>query len=255
MGERPLYMMHQQIEDQEIIERYARNQLAPEERRAFEEHFFSCEECFEKLQATERFIAGVRDASARGMLDSRIVGTASTRMWRACMLPTLAASSCAAVAFAALTGWLFFFQLPRIRQQLNQSSAEVRVQQETLAALQRQIASAVQVEANVPLVMLQATRDVEASTNDVVVPADAQHVLLWVEVPAGRFRDFSLQVDTADNRAVEKLEKLRRNSYGALAVSLPTQVLQPGEYRIRLTGQEPSPASLLGEYRVRIRRP
>src|SRR2546425_32094 len=161
MGERPLYMMHQQIEDQEIIERYARNQLAPEERLAFEEHFFSCEECFEKLQTTERFIAGVRDASGRGMLNSGIAGTAPARMWRAWMLPTLAASSCAAVVFAALTGWLFFFQLPRLHQQLEQTSAQVRAQQETLAALQKQIAFAVQVEANVPLVMLQATRDVQ----------------------------------------------------------------------------------------------
>ncbi len=62
--------MHRQIEEEEIVERYARNQLAPEEREAFEEHFFTCDECFEKLQATERFIAGVRNATARGLLGS-----------------------------------------------------------------------------------------------------------------------------------------------------------------------------------------
>jgi len=246
--------MHQQIEEQEIIERYARNQLAPEERRAFEEHFFSCEECFEKLQATERFIAGVRDASARGMLNSGIAGTAPARMWRAWTLPTLAASSCAAVAFAAMAGWVYFFQMTRLRQELTQTSADLHAQQEARAALEKQTAIS-QVETNIPLVMLQATRDVQTSPNEGVRSSGAQRLLLCVEVPAGRFRDFSLQVDTADNRAVEKLENLRRNSYGALAVSLPTQVLQPGEYRIRLTGQEPSPASLLGEYRIRIRRP
>ena len=254
MGERPLYMMHQQIEDQEIIERYARNQLAPEERRAFEEHFFSCEECFEKLQATERFIAGVRDAGARGMLNSGIAGTAPARTWRAWMLPTLAVSSCAAVAFAAMAGWVYFFQMPRLRQELTQTSSDLHAQQEARAALEKQTAIS-QVETNIPLVMLQATRDVQTSPSDVVLPASAQHLVLWVEVPATSFRSFRFQVDSLDNRPVATLENLKRNSYGALAVSLPTQVLQPGEYRIRLTGQEPSPASLLGEYRVRIRRP
>jgi len=61
-------MMHPQIEDQEIVERYVRNQLAEEERKAFEEHFFACDDCFEKLQATDRFVAGMRDAARRGLL-------------------------------------------------------------------------------------------------------------------------------------------------------------------------------------------
>ena len=53
-------MLHSQIENEEIIERYVRSQLTPEARRAFEEHFMGCDKCFEKLQTTERFIAGIR---------------------------------------------------------------------------------------------------------------------------------------------------------------------------------------------------
>lgn len=246
--------MHQQIEDEEIIERYVRNQLGAEERTAFEEHYFTCEECFEKLEAAERFIAGVCDAGSRGLLGHSVSEAASKPRWRAWMLPTLAASGFAAVVFAATTGWIYFFQIPKLRQQLSQASAGLHAQQEARAALEKQMALS-QVEANIPLVMLQATRDAQASPNEAVLSSSAQHFLLWVEVPAGRFRNFSLQIDTADNRAVEKLQNLKRNSYGALAVSLPTRVLQPGEYRIRLTGQEPSPASLLGEYRIRVRRP
>ncbi len=248
-------MMHQQIEDEEIIERYLRNQLTPEERRTFEEHYFTCEECFEKLEATERFIAGMRDAGSRGLLGSGVSEVASRRGWRTWMLPTVAASAFAVVVFAAVTGWVLFLRMPKLRQQLNQSAANLRAEQAARADLEQQIANINQGEANLPLVMLQATRDVQAAPAEVTVPSGAKHLVLWVEVPAGRFRYFSLQVDTADNREVEKLENLRRNSYGALAVSLPTQVLQPGEYRIRLTSQEPSPASLLGEYRIRIRRP
>lgn len=61
-------MTHQEIEQREIIERYVRDQLAPEEQRAFQEHFFTCDACFEQVQMTERFIAGVRYAAETGLL-------------------------------------------------------------------------------------------------------------------------------------------------------------------------------------------
>jgi len=61
-------MLHTQIKNDEVIERYIRNRLSPEERRDFEEHFFACDDCFDKVQETERFVAGVRDAVERGIL-------------------------------------------------------------------------------------------------------------------------------------------------------------------------------------------
>jgi anti-sigma factor RsiW len=249
-------MMHKDIEDQEIIERYVRNQLSPEERRAFEDHFFGCEECFEKLQITERFIAGLDDAGNRGLLDSSSPAEAPpARAWGSWTLTALAASSCAAVVLAIVTGWTLFSQIPRLRQQLNQASANVNAQHETIAALQRQIASAAHAEANVPLVMLQATRGTESSVNEAVLPTGAGHLVLWVEAPARKFSSFRLQVETEDHHAVATLDHLERNSYGALAASLPAEQLQPGEFRIMLSGEEPPPASLLAEYKLRIRKP
>jgi len=248
-------MMHQQIEDEEIIERYVRNQLAPEERKAFEEHYFTCEECFAKLEVTERFVAGVRDAGSRGLLGRSASEVASSPGWRAWMLPMVAASACAAVVFAAVTGWVFFFRMPELRQQLNQTAANLRAEQAARAILEQQIASINQAEANLPLVMLQATRDLQAAPNEVTIPYGAKHLVLWIEVPAGNSRSLRLQVDAADNRPVESLDNLQRNTYGALAVSLPLEALQPGDYRIRLFRQEPLPVTLLEEYRLRMRRP
>jgi hypothetical protein len=248
-------MMHPQIEDQEIVERYVRKQLAEEERKAFEEHFFACDDCFEKLQATERFVAGMRDAARRGLLAGDVEDSVSAWRLGSWLIPAFGVSACAALLLAAATGWLYFVQMPKLRGQLSQSAAELRTQQQARAALEQQIAGSTQAEANVPLVMLQATRDVQAAPNEVSVPPGAKHVVLWVEVPAGKSNRYSLQVDTADNRPVEILDNLHRNTYGALAVSLPVEALQPGDYRIRLSTQGPSPASLLAEYRLRIRRP
>jgi len=247
-------MMHRQIENEAIIERYVRNQLEAEERKAFEEHYFTCEECFEKLEATERFIAGVRDAGRRGLLGSAANEAASRPGWRAWMLSTVVASACAAAVLVVATGWMLLFQMPKLRQQLNQSAANLRAEQAARAALEQEIASVNQAEINLPLVMLQATRDVQAAPNEVTVPPGAKHLVLWIEVPMGNVRSFRLQVDAADNRPVEQLDNLQRNTYGAVAVSLPAESLQLGEYRIRLSRQEPPPLTLLEEYRLRIRR-
>jgi anti-sigma factor RsiW len=249
-------MMHQDIEGQEIIERYVRNQLSPEERRAFEEHFFGCEECFAKLQIMERFIAGLDDAGNRGLLDSSpSTQPPPARAWSSWMFPAFAASSCAAIVLAIVTGWTLFSQMPKIRKQLDQASANVRSQRQAMVALQKQISSAAQAEPNVPLVMLQATRDAQATANEAVLPAGAGRLVLWVELPATKFRRFRLQVETEDHHPVVTLNHLERNSYGALAVGLPAEQLQPGEFRIMLSGEEPPPASLLAEYKLRIRKP
>jgi hypothetical protein len=104
-------------------------------------------------------------------------------------------------------------------------------------------------------VMLQATRDAQAPANEAVLPAGAAHLVLWVEVPAKNTRTFQLKVETDDHRPVITLDHLERNSYGALAASLPAAQLQPGEFRIMLSAEEPPPASLLAEYKLRIRRP
>jgi anti-sigma factor RsiW len=248
-------MMHPQIEHEEIIERYVRNKLGEEERKAFEEHFFGCDDCFEKLQATERFVAGVRDAAHRGMLAGKV--DVRTRGWNLSEwgAPAFAASACVALVLAVLSGWLYFIRMPRMREQLIRSAAEMHAQQQARAALEQQIANGVQAEVNLPLVMLQATRDVQAAPNEVTIPSGARQLVLWVEVPAGKSRSFRLQIDTADNRSVKKLDNLQRNSYGALAVSLPVEALQSGNYRITLTSLEPPPAFLVGEYRLVVRKP
>jgi type II secretory pathway pseudopilin PulG len=248
-------MTHPQIEDEEVIERYARNQLAPEARQAFEEHFFSCEECFEKVQATERFIAGIRDAARAGRLSSSAAGVPQATSWAAWMVPAFAASTCAAVLFAGIGAWMLFVRMPRIQRQVAQASAAQQAEREAESALKALLARDNQPEANLPLVMLQATRNAQAPPNEISLPLGARHLVLWVDMSSGRYSDFRLEVRAKDNRLVETIDHLHRNTYGALAASVPVQKLQAGEYRITLKAQEPPPGTLLGEYRLRIRKP
>jgi anti-sigma factor RsiW len=248
-------MMHQQIEEQEIIERYVRDQLAPEEKRAFEEHFFSCEECFDKIQATERFVAGIRDAAGRGMLAEDARGPIPLRGIHSWWMPAFGVSACAAVIFAAITGWLYLVQVPRIRGQLSQSAAELRRVQHEWAVLEQQPHRGMQPEVNVPLAMLQATRGLQASPTDATLPADAAQLVLWIDVDSGHVRTYRVEISSVAGKPIETLQHLRRNSYNALAASVPAESLQPGEFQIKLFGEEPPPGSLLAEYRMRVRRP
>jgi anti-sigma factor RsiW len=123
-------MKHQEIDDNEIIERYVLQRLSVDERQAFQEHFFACDECFDKVQMTARFIAGVRESSVAGALaklsdETRAVrsSTASRAAEVAAfgwnwLRPAFVLATAASVVLALLLGWLLVNQLPKLRHQL-----------------------------------------------------------------------------------------------------------------------------------------
>ena len=241
-------MMHSQIEKEEIVERYVCNQLGPAERHGFEEHFFGCDECFEKVQAAERFKAGITDAAQHGLLNAKTKAAfVGGGRW---LMLALAGTSAAAVMFAGLMGWIYLKNISALRHSVSQLQAERQVRVEP----EQQSAAVDQTEANIPLVMLQASRGEEQPVS-ILIPAGARHVVLWIELGPSRYRDFRLEVFSSENRLITSADHLARGRYGALAASIPTNRLPPGDFRITLTGQDPPPAALAGEYHLQIRRP
>lgn len=244
-------MMHSRIKQEEIVERYARKQLTPEEQQAFEEHFFGCEECFQKLHEMERFLAGMRDAGERGLLKEKAQPAAAGRSrW---LLPALAAATCAAL-FGAASGWMYLHKIPQLRGELEQTTKQLNMEKQEREALEQKAAAFETAEANVPLVMLQTSRAGEGPAT-VALPKEARHLVLWIEIGPSRYREFQLQVFSQQGQLVTSLEHLRPGPYGALAASVPTEQLPKGECRIKLTGQDPAPAAPAGEYLLRINRP
>lgn len=242
-------MMHPQIEQEEIVERYVRRQLPPQEREAFEEHFFGCDECFEKLQAAERFHAGIRDASAKGLLDSQSQAAAAGRgAWWGW---GFALTSCASVVLLLIAGWMYFGLIPRLREERDRVAADLQLERQARARTTPPPSPAEGAEANVALVMLQASRT-GAKPAIAVLPPGAKHLVLWIEIGPSRDRRFRMDVTTTDNRPVSTLEHLERGPYGALVASLPADKLPTGDLRITLSGEGPPPASLVGDYQLRI---
>src|SRR5262245_48300494 len=183
-------MLHSENENESIDEHYVRNQLAPEERQAFEEHFWSCEECFDKLQTTEQFVAGIRDAADRGLLSDapRAALADAPGAWLRWAFP---ATACAALIFAAVTGWTYLFQVPKLRGELNRETAQLQAERRSRAELEQRTVPVEQAEANIPLVMLQASR-AEEEPATVVLPPAAKHLVVWIEIGPSRSRDFRL---------------------------------------------------------------
>jgi len=248
-------MLHMQIENDEVVERYVRHRLTPEDRQAFEEHYFACDECFAKVQAMERFVAGVRDAAECGVLADAAVET--SRRAPAWVLWAFAGSSAAAIALAAVASWALLVRIPSLQRNAQVAMAEVQLvevqSQQKMRELQTSVAAGPVAQANVPLVMLQATRGNEAAM--AVLPADSRQLIVWVEIGPTRYRNYRMEVDAASGKPVVAVDGLSRGPYGALAASLPTEALQAGMFRVRLIGQAPPPASLVSEYRLQIRRP
>ena len=245
-------MLHTQIKHDEVIERYVSNRLTPAESRAFEEHFFECDECFAKVQEMEGFVAGVHDAAERGMLVGREERFAGS--FAGSWLPwAFATSTCAAIALAVALGWITLHRLPQLRADLDSTAAKVQSQQQMIARLHETPSRLDAPEANVPLVMLQASRGEEAS--HAFVPEDAKRLVLWVDLGPTRFTSYRMEVFSDSGKLVASIENLSRGPYGAIAASLPADQLHPGVFRITLTGQNPPPVSLVSEYRLQIRRP
>jgi anti-sigma factor RsiW len=116
-----MQMTHSEIEQQELIERYVRHDLPRDERVAFEEHFFACDECFARVQVMEKFVAGVQNAAATGLLaDAGAVATRPQSLWSGWLNPALVAAAAAAVVLALGLAWFVFVRPPAMREQIAQ---------------------------------------------------------------------------------------------------------------------------------------
>jgi TolA-binding protein len=84
-------------ERDEVFAAYARDALSPEDRDAFEEHFFSCEACCDKLQTLQAVQAQLRSRPG----EAPAAHVAQARPWRWALVPVAAG----VVLLAAIALW------------------------------------------------------------------------------------------------------------------------------------------------------
>lgn len=279
-------MTHQEIQQQEIIERYVRHRLAPAERRAFQEHYFACAECFEQVQLTARFVTAVRQAARQGLFNDALVAAAAPRAWWASLFtPVLGFAAATALLLALGFGWLLSRQstlsppplaheqphpspLPdqsptpgqNTAQSISPTPAPARpapTKPSKLPALTPRVEDQGELLAQnrVPSVLLESARDASASSNQLLLPANASSAILRVEIePGSPFASFQFQLFDQARRPVATVNSGKASARGALAVRVPAQVLQAGQYLVRCYGLKQGQRELVGEYDLRVRR-
>jgi hypothetical protein len=161
---------------------------------------------------------------------------------------------CAALVLCGIIGWKYLSDTVELRAQLSRATDQLQAERLERSKLEAKSGAVEQAEANVPVAMLQASRAGEEPSAVVLQPG-ARHLVLWIELGPSRYRNFRVDVFSLDNHLVGSLDHLAANHYGAVTASLPTDQLPSGDFRITLTGQDPPPAALAGEYHLQIRRP
>ncbi len=252
-------MTHNEIEQRDIIDEYVRNRLQQDVRQLFEEHYFGCDQCFQKVQMAQNFAEGVSHAARTGLLP-QVTERPTGWFFGNWLQPAFAFSAVAAALLAVATGWYALVEIPRLKMESQAASSKLKAAEEKAIAYQEQLSEKQlaltrppEAMLNLPLVMLEASRAGTAS--QIVIPANASHAAIWIELPPGAgFASYSLAIGTTGGTTIENLNGLKKNAYGALAVAIPAAKLVPGTYKAVLSGDSGSQHPLVGEYRMVVKR-
>lgn len=108
-------MDHEMAVKNQAVEQYFLGEMKPEDREAFEEHFFSCELCASDVRATSAFLE-----NAKTILSERPAWTEPVRVrskspgWFVSLRPTLAFAG-AAVLCMVIIGYQNFVEIPGLK--------------------------------------------------------------------------------------------------------------------------------------------
>src|SRR5260370_22552698 len=90
-------MDHELAVKNQAVERYFLNEMAPEDREAFEEHFFVCNLCADDVRATSAFVD-----NAKSILKERKAWPKPARSWIGWFRPAFATGALAALGLVVI---------------------------------------------------------------------------------------------------------------------------------------------------------
>jgi hypothetical protein len=208
-------MTHQEAIDTLAAERYLLDEMRPDERSAFEEHFFDCDACADDMRSAAAMLQGTR-AGFAGPGTARPRGQSA--WYRSVALPWAAAATLALVA-----GYQAFWLIPSLRR-------------DDAVAL-------------VPVTLHPASRGAEA-----VVPLSrgARAVTLAVDGIESDRRTVTWTPTMPDGRTVTSGEAPAPPPGAPLLLLMPSWTLTGGMHYILAFREAPDPGRSLGEYRFAV---
>lgn len=255
---------HAYAEEHGLVDAYLKDRLSETERDAFEAHFFGCETCIAQLELANDFREGMRDVAA--------TETARTQLG---FLATLAALSWAqrAVLAAAL---LLLIALPGfllarnrgLERQLAEARtaapppsgtdpkvADLEARLKSLQAsgaadrqrLEAELAQARQAppsdnrpQVNIPIFVLAALRSADEAgrepVNQIPLPTAGQPLLLTIELATVDSPTYQASLLDGKGKEIWQSTGLKADDRDTLNLLLPSSMLAPGLYELRIEG-------------------
>jgi hypothetical protein len=258
-------MDHQRIEEENVAELYVAGQLRAEEVALFEEHLIECRECRERVARAEDLRGSFQALAAEDR--TRVVGIGLlawlARHERSAQLGLAALLLLALV----LPAWLLIEQ-GRLRKELAQARAEAAHPGETptplagppglaserdrLEAERRRLEDQLQAEirktedlknrladltypqVNTAIFSLGLIRGEETRTNRVLLGRRPEWIVLAVETPEAGLETWRATLLDRGGRTLWRGEGLHPSANDELVLSLYSDLLAPGDYRLRL---------------------
>ncbi len=255
-------MVHEEIEAQNIAERYLMGKLSADESERFEEHFVDCPQCQERLEATERLRAALKSVSPEKMPVFRAGPAPPVRPggW-----PRAAWLIAAALVIAAGLSAILAIQLARMGRDLEQAKVASldwrhRYETEHAASEALRLPTANQPVAG-PTFYLATTRggapgDSNPGTR-VDVPSNARWVILALDrETAPGYRSLRATLKDSSGKEVWQQSGLPAGSRRPLSVVLPSELLATGKYVLTLEGlSSDGRYQAEGAYRFQVTKP
>ena len=205
-------MNHQEATQSMAVEKYVLDELSPELRAEFEEHYFDCAECAMDLRATTAFLdaakAEFKAASASKLLPAASAKRRGPWIWRpAFAMPALAAS----LLFIAYQNVVIF---PRLHQQVAQSSAA-----EVL-----------------PSLSLVGGNSRGGQIPSITVPT-ANPFLLFMDIPTqDRFSNYTCSLYSPAGRLTWQVHVSAQEAKDTISISIPGADRMDGKYSLLVQG-------------------
>ncbi len=261
-------MDHAYIDAADIVSRYVLRRLNAEEEQAFEAHFVDCPECLDRIDQTKRLRAGLAALATNAAMSpaTTTAGTPASTPASAGMSRWLALAA-GVVLGAALALAAAHIIGPRDRDrgepsaQSPQAATAPSVAPEPATATPAAPAADTGKNAAVPVVALSIVRGAtpgrEAPATRVRLPEQqTPFVVLLLDIGAASFKSYRVtltKIDRATTTDVWTADHLTPTTREALAVAVPSALLHPGDYAVRLDGNDRAGRAVAaGHYAFRL---
>ena len=221
-------MQHPEIDRDCLIDRYVRNTLRGAERQVFEEHFLDCPQCLEQLEIASSLREAIRESAAEAITAPPTVAAARPRRWFVWNWVPAGVAAC--LVLTTVTGIVSF-------QRMRQAKIELASAQWNF---QRELGSVRELASSPEVYVLGQSRG-GAEIREIALPARARWMVFSVEMDTTRFPSYRSTLSDRSGKEIWRQDGIQPGSQDFIGVSLPSNVLAPGDYSLAI-----SPAGQIG---------